>query len=434
MKRRSYLAVTGAIGLLSGCSGNSSSDQSEDTSSSNESSSETESSNQSDTSAESDTESEPPEPAAFSVSNLSVSESTVNAGDAVNATVNVENTGEEPGSKTLTLHVDQEPAGEETVEISGGESITIEFTVETTRPKTYTVSVSDLETTVEATATEVGGVIDSETTWSVDNGPYQVVETVQVSSGTTLTIEPGVTVWAGDNLGRESMFLLHGEIIATGSASEMITFDGGGSSVTFFDAENSSPEAFLEAEYCIVRNGGPFWMRGYGGFNLRHSELRSVDPSYIWYPYQTAYDGYDIRQSEINIEYNTFIDSGGFSVGHDDRSLDETVTVNIRYNLFSNFIPATYGGLINNWASYGSSETVVEYNSFHEMTDKVVLKLPEGYEDAEMAVSNNYWGTTNEETIEGMVFDSNDNIQSAGEIDYGPILDSPHPDTPSIDE
>jgi len=365
---------------------------------------------------------------------LSVSESTVTAGDAVTVTVTVENTGGESGSETLALRVDLEPVGEKSVEVSAGESATVEFTVETTRPKTYRVSVADLETTVEATATDVGGVIDSDTTWPVGDGPYQVVETVQVSSDATLTIEPGVTVWASDDRGRDSMFLLHGEIVAVGSSSEMITFDAGGSSATFFDAEDSSPEAFLEAEYCVIRNGGPFWMRGYGGFNLRRSELRDVDASYIWYPYQIAYDGYDIRQSEINIEYNTFIDSGGFSIGHDDRNLDETVTVNIRHNAFRGFTPATYGGLINNWASYGSSETVVEYNSFLEMTDEVMLKLSEGYDDASMTVSNNYWGTTDDGVIEGMVFDSNDNIQSAGEIDYGPVLDAPHSDTPSIDE
>jgi hypothetical protein len=434
MNRRSFLVATGTIGALSGCTGNPGSDQSEESPSQNETPSEAESPEQSGTPTESETESDTPEPAAVSVSNVSVSESTVTAGDTVTVTVTVENTGGESGSETLAVRVDQEPVGEESVDVNSGESTTVEFTFETTRPKTYTVSVADLEATVDATATDVGGVIDSETTWTVADGPYQVVETVQVSSGSTLTIEPGVSVWAGDGLGRESMFLLHGEIIASGSSSEMITFDAAGSSATFFDAENSSPEAFLEAEYCVIRNGGPFWMRGYGGFNLRHSELRSVDASYIWYPYQIAYDGYDIRQSEVNIEYNTFIDSGGFSVGHDDRSLDETVTVNIRHNAFSGFTPATYGGLINNWASYGSSETVVEYNSFLGMTDEVVLKLPEGYEDAAMTASNNYWGTTDEGTIGEMVFDSNDNIQSGGEIDYGPTLESPHPDTPSIDE
>lgn len=434
MKRRGFLVATGTIGALSGCSGTPSSNQSEEPPSSNDTSSETESPSQSETPTDSETASETPDPASFSVSGLTVSESTVTAGDAVTVRVTVENTGGESGSKTLSLRVDQEPVGEKSVEVSAGDSTTVEFTVETTRPKTYRVSVADLETTVDATATDVGGVIDSDTTWTATGGPYQVVETVQVSSDATLTIEPGATVWTADDLGRDSMFLLHGEIVAVGSSSEMITFDAGGGSSTFFDAEDSSPEAFLEAEYCVIRNGGPFWMRGYGGFNLRRSELRDVDASYIWYPYQIAYDGYDIRQSEINIEYNTFIDSGGFSIGHDDRNLDEMVTVNIRHNAFRGFTPATYGGLINNWASYGSSETVVEYNSFLGMTDEVVLKLPEGYDDASMTVSNNYWGTTDDEVIDEMVFDSNDNIQSAGEIDYGSVLDDPHPDTPSIDE
>ena len=45
-----------------------------------------------------------------------------------------------------------------------------------------------------AGATEVSGLIDINTTWTVSNSPYIVVGSVNVASGVTLTIEPGVEV------------------------------------------------------------------------------------------------------------------------------------------------------------------------------------------------------------------------------------------------
>jgi hypothetical protein len=380
---------------------------------------------------ETETETETPEPANLSVSNLSVEKSTVDASESVRVSVTVENSGEESGERTITLIVDRVESESRDIEVEGGQSTTIDFTVDTDRPKTYTVSIEELETTFEAVATEVGGVMDSDTTWTADEGPYSIVETVQVAEGTTLTIEPGVTIWGSEDLARGSMFLLHGEIIADGTPSEMITIDGGVRRPTVFDAENSTPKAFLEAKYCLIRNTGAFWMRGHGGFNLRHSELRNVDSSYIWYPYQDTDNEYDIRQSEINIEYNKFIDSSGFAIGHDDRNESE-IRVNIRHNVFSGWREAAGGGLINNWASYGSSQTVVEYNSFLKMTDKVALKLRSGYDSADMTATNNYWGTTDIGTIEEMIYDENDDINAASEIEFTPILEEPHPDTPTL--
>src|SRR6187431_975468 len=43
-------------------------------------------------------------------------------------------------------------------------------------------------------ATTVGGDIVTDTTWDAVGSPYEVVSTVVVRSGATLTIDPGVTV------------------------------------------------------------------------------------------------------------------------------------------------------------------------------------------------------------------------------------------------
>ena len=42
-----------------------------------------------------------------------------------------------------------------------------------------------------ANATDVGGIISSDTTWTLAGSPYNATSIVQVAEGVTLTIEPG---------------------------------------------------------------------------------------------------------------------------------------------------------------------------------------------------------------------------------------------------
>jgi len=43
-------------------------------------------------------------------------------------------------------------------------------------------------------ATDVSGTITTDTTWTVDGAPYNVIDTVTVAAGMELVIEPGVVV------------------------------------------------------------------------------------------------------------------------------------------------------------------------------------------------------------------------------------------------
>ena len=142
------------------------------------------------------------------------------------------------------------------------------------------------------------------------------------------------------------------------------------------------------------------------GFRLRNSQITNISGfSYIWYPGQ-----------DVHVEYNSFVDSAGFSIGHKGPS------VYIRYNCFSN----NRGFVVQNWASY-DGKTEVRYNSFHRASG-IILELPPGYDSAAMEASENYWGTND---AAAMIFDNKVDITSANSIEFQPILSKPHPDTPS---
>lgn len=69
-------------------------------------------------------------------------------------------------------------------------------------------------------ATEVGGPIVSDTTWTLSNSPYVVVVNTEVWEGVTLTIEPGVEVKF--NAGR--FLQVNGTLVARGTAVQPIVF------------------------------------------------------------------------------------------------------------------------------------------------------------------------------------------------------------------
>jgi hypothetical protein len=89
-------------------------------------------------------EPEPPEPAAFILSNLVVSPSTVEPDETVTISVTVMNVGEVEGSYTVELLIDGVKVDEYTVTLDGGFSETVEFTVTEDTDGTYAVSIGEL--------------------------------------------------------------------------------------------------------------------------------------------------------------------------------------------------------------------------------------------------------------------------------------------------
>jgi PKD repeat protein len=304
-----------------------------------------------------------------------------------------------------------------------GETISHTFNSAGSYNVELTVTDNDGATNVSKKLIEViegtlaGGIISEDTTWAKENNPYIISDTVQIPSGIKLTINPGVTIKAPSSV---DMFLINGEIFAHGTQTARIVFDGGNNS-NFFDSKNSSIDTFLDLEYCKIMNGKSFWPPSsysqHGAFSLKHCTLENLTYySYIWYP-----------QQDIYIEYNKFINTGGFSVGHDDN-----IKVYIRYNLFDTKnpnLPSYADYCVQNWVAYSSSQTIVKYNSFINMNG-IVLKLPSGYPSTSMIATENYWGTKDTSEIDDMIYDKNDDITCANYIEYEPILTEPHPNVP----
>jgi len=115
--------------------------------------------------------------------------------------------------------------------------------------------------------TNVSGVISTDTVWTLSGSPYIVTGSVLVSSGVTLTIEPGVTVRFDSNTGIQ----VDGELIARGTDTDNIVFTSnrvvpapGDWGYIFFT--DTSADATYDAngdytggsilEYCVIEYAG----------------------------------------------------------------------------------------------------------------------------------------------------------------------------------
>ena len=95
--------------------------------------------------------------------------------------------------------------------------------------------------------TSFNGIITSDTTWTQAASPYSLTGPVAVDSGATLTIQPGVTV----NI--YSYIQVNGTLIAIGTSTSQITFNGGyGVQIIFTPVANGWNKQ--TGSGCIIEN------------------------------------------------------------------------------------------------------------------------------------------------------------------------------------
>jgi len=245
-----------------------------------------------------------------------------------------------------------------------------------------------------AIATDVGGIIDTDTTWDLADSPYNIIADVQIAENVTLTVYPGVIISNG-------RIRVWGTFSAIGTELLKVFLNS-----VYIKGEDI--KSIVNIEFSEF-NGGSLDHHDDGYLTLRNSILQDLEM-------------FNIHDSlGANIEKNIFINSAGITVGNKN-----DVKVFIRNNIFYQQIS---GYAVQNWASYQTSETIVEYNSFLS-TNRIALMLPPGYDNAKITATNNYWNTTDTNVIDSMIFDKSDDLSCSGYIEYEPFLMEPHPDTP----
>lgn len=257
----------------------------------------------------------------------------------------------------------------------------------------------------------VGGIINTDTVWNVEQSPVTLGTDVQIAPSVTLTISPGVVVY-----GMGKSIKVWGTLNAAGNITQTITF----SNTHIAPGKNgSSTNPFLiRVQHAEVLGGSLYAPTGeavYGRLELQDSLLNNLmSYFYLWYP-----------TGDCLIERNVFLNSGGISAG-----ASGGVKVYVTNNLFSNWV-GLYGmdAAVVNWAAYNGSDMIVKHNSFLD-TGRIAVALQ--YSSSMMNAAENYWGTTNVAAVPAMILDRNDDLSITGYISYTPILTAPHPLTPNM--
>ncbi len=105
--------------------------------------------------SDTDTDTEPtPEPANIIYDSITASPKTLEAGNSATVTITVENTGDEQGTETVDLYLNDELTDSETLTVEGGATETVSFTVTMDEVGTYNLEADDKATSITVTEPE----------------------------------------------------------------------------------------------------------------------------------------------------------------------------------------------------------------------------------------------------------------------------------------
>jgi len=264
-------------------------------------------------------------------------------------------------------------------------------------------------------ATNVGGIINSDTIWELKDSPFTITSEIQIADGVTLTINPGVVINGFGNI------RVWGILNAIGTDSLNITFN----EVRIYIGDNAT-NGLVNIQFANFISGN-FAFTGPSG--LGNSTLTLLD---------SILDNASVTcinpTGDSHIERNIFVNTKSNLFG----TSWPNANVYIRNNFFYQWRDE-FAVQLANYSGISNSKIIFEYNSFLTI-DKTALTSPPvppvelpGYTfNPEMIVANNYWGTTDTNIINSMIYDRNDDLNYYTYFRYIPFLTEPHPDTPSL--
>jgi hypothetical protein len=306
---------------------------------------------------------------------------------------------------------------------------------------------------------EVSGFISDNTIWTSDT-IWRIVGNIIIETGTTLTIYPGTKIEFATSplLSNGYNIIVNGTLSAIGTETDNISFDleeGGNQSwgtIAFDDLSTDWDEGSQQGcvlEYCKISGGGN--NQG-GGTQYSDALVRCIDAS----PkisncdfYNSDNDAIQSSRSSLLLTSNTFRDRV-ILVGGEDQEISENFfnscmlylaaakNFQVENNTFNIGTGRQYEGMLR---IDSDSEGIVNYNTFSEGAFGVVLINVNLFSDltynnflfepGQIAIllyntivgidaGNSYWNSTNEMTIQNLIYDYNDDV-TLGVVNYLPF-------------
>jgi hypothetical protein len=327
-------------------------------------------------------------------------------------------------------------------------------------------------------ATDVTGIISSDTTWAKADSPYSLSGSVAVDKGVTLTVEPGVTV----NL-NNYYIQVNGTLVARGTSTVQIYINNG--SITFtqlsaswneqtgsgciienailalneaMEINNASPKIDQSSVNAtiVIDEGSPLILnntivgQGNGGAiiinggspvisnNIITSRPEGFDPFYniVYRSYPHVYYGISFEgNSSAYISDNTiygFAEGGIGMFPGEGINTQETPTIQRNYiTRNSDGIDIELQATIQNNTISGNSvgirnpspSSTIVYNNIQNNTQNSIYLST----SSDINATYNWWGTTDVHTINASIYDFKNDF-NLGKVNFVPILTSPNPE------
>ena len=302
--------------------------------------------------------------------------------------------------------------------------------------------------TVKA-ATEVTGIISSDTTWTKTNSPYNLTGPTAIGEGVTLTIEAGVTV----NLNHYDIEI-NGSLIARGNAADKIVFNSG--DIKFIHESNdwndeTQSGSILEhailncpldtgnASIKIIHNSFTQGLDVGGSSSIISQNTITSSVGSDWWG-RPLYKGTGLYVSG-NAYVSDNVIFGSFTAAAVTISGSPTIQRNVISNDYG-YGSADYhqagilihvsSALVQNntieknaiGISIGdnSSPTVI-YNNIQDNTNYNIYS----HSQSNINVTYNWWGTTDTQAINQTIYDSKYDFH-LGTVSFVPFLTAPNPE------
>ncbi|MEA3449742.1 MAG: right-handed parallel beta-helix repeat-containing protein [Patescibacteria group bacterium] len=312
-------------------------------------------------------------------------------------------------------------------------------------------SEEEIEEEVLVSGTSVSGEISENTTWTLANSPYLIIDTLKIIENKKLTIEPGVAVeiYSGEgiaDLGGISI-IVSGTLEAQGTAENRINFagndsesgqedwgaieviNGGKLKFDYVDIENASTAVYgvnasnIEILNSVIKNN----LNGVYlncSATLEHNLIEDNNIGVVMANNTvSARDTGDYKNFNwlARFYYNTVTNNTGEDTVSSGIKFFDIKTSSYRFELGYNEIKNNTNGLLYKDTSIYSG-IKVEYNNIFDNVNYAVYVDTVG---SDLALEANWWGDAVSSNIDEMIFDYYDVAYDLAQVDYRPFKLAP---------